>query len=482
MAAKRKMLVVELNEVPYEIVDYYCAQRPESTLAKTLVHCRQYTTISPDAQPLSPWITWPTLHRGVPDTVHGLHSLGQNHQSIDQTYPSVWDLLSRDGVSAGIVGSLHTYPLPDNAADYAFYVPDCFASGSECYPAELAKFQKFNLSMVAQSGRNVSTTIDWKSARAFLASARSLGLRPSTIGVAARQLASERRNPWKKTRRRTMQTLFAFDLFLSETAKTKPQYAAVFSNHVASSMHRYWAAAFPDQYEVLKFDDAWLKQYAGEILYTMDITDRLFSDAKDFVDANPEYQLVVSSSMGQAPAKTRPLRRKMTLTDTSKFMAAAGFSSTEFEQRSAMDANIGVIVAPERVEELLAFLGMISIKDKKFKAKLGENGFVSWYVPGVNLGVKFDKVRVGDEILPLSALGLTNLQVEDEADSTAYHIPEGIFVIYDPQDLQGADDRAEVSTLDVAPFFLAALGVGVPTYMNAPGAISIGASEQQKTA
>jgi len=473
------MLVVELNEVPYEIVDYYCAQRPESTLAKTLGRCRQYTTISPDAQPLSPWITWPTLHRGVPDTVHGLHSLGQNHESVDKAYPSVWDLLSRGGVSTGILGSLHTYPLPDNVADYAFYVPDCFASGSECYPAELSKFQKFNLSMVAQSGRNVSTAIDWKSARAFLASARSLGLRPSTIATAARQLASERRHPWKKTRRRTMQTLFAFDLFLNEIDKTKPQYAAVFSNHVASSMHRYWAAAFPDQYEVLKFDDTWLTQYSGEILYTMDISDRLFTDAKEFVDANPEYQLVVTSSMGQAPAKTRPLRRKITLTDTAVFMAAAGFSESEFTQRSAMDANIGVVVGPERVEELVAFLDTLAIKGQKFKAKIGEDGFVSWYVPGVNLGPKFNRVRVGSEVRPLEALGLINLQVEDEADSTAYHIPEGIFVIYDPQDLRGGGDRTEVSTLDVAPFFLSELCVPVPAYMNAPGAITTALSEQQ---
>ena len=84
---------------------------------------------------------------------------------------------------------------------------------------------------------------------------------------------------------------------------------------------------------------------------------------------------------------------------------------------------------------------------------------------------KFDKIRVGGQPRPLSELGMTNLQVEDEADSTAYHVPEGIFVIYDPQDRRGGGERAEVSTLDIAPYFLSDLGVDVPGYMNAPGAI-----------
>jgi len=40
----RKVILFELNEVPYRIVDEFCAWRPRSSFARTLPACRQYET------------------------------------------------------------------------------------------------------------------------------------------------------------------------------------------------------------------------------------------------------------------------------------------------------------------------------------------------------------------------------------------------------------------------------------------------------
>ena len=124
--------------------------------------------------------------------------------------------------------------------------------------------------MARQSARNVSTSIDWQTAVQFLASARSLGMRASTAIEIGKQLIAERFESWKRVRRRTYQPVIAFDLYLKQLEKTRPDFSNFFSNHVASAMHRYWAATFPDEYESFEMGDDWVARYRGEIEFSME--------------------------------------------------------------------------------------------------------------------------------------------------------------------------------------------------------------------
>ena len=71
----------------------------------------------------------------------------------------------------GLFGSLHSYPLPEDVRDYAFYVPDVFAAGDECFPEGVEDFQSFNLAMSRRSALNVAQGVPWREALRFLASA-----------------------------------------------------------------------------------------------------------------------------------------------------------------------------------------------------------------------------------------------------------------------------------------------------------------------
>jgi len=62
-----------------------------------------------------------------------------------------------------------------------------------------------------------------------------------------------------------------------------------------------------------------------------------------------------------------------------------------------------------------------------------------------------DTVQVGERVLPFEALGLSNTPIEDTSGTSAYHIPEGCLVIYDPQDRAPKSGRAEISTCELAP-------------------------------
>jgi predicted AlkP superfamily phosphohydrolase/phosphomutase len=156
---RRKIVLYELNEVPWRVLDQFAAWRPTSYLARVLPVMRRFGTFAEDRSDLSPWITWPTLHRGVTDERHGILSFGQDLTAADREYPPIWELLARAGVSVGVCGSLHTYPLPPAVDRYRFFIPDAFAAGAECFPETISTFQAFNLDMGGRSGTPRPTTI-----------------------------------------------------------------------------------------------------------------------------------------------------------------------------------------------------------------------------------------------------------------------------------------------------------------------------------
>ena len=137
--------------------------------------------------------------------------------------------------------------------------------------SRLAAFQQFNLYMVDRSGRNVSGELPVKQALPFLLRSMPAGIRPATLAKIARQVASERIWRHRTARRRTIQSLLAFDLFL---AQLQPDAAFLFTNHVASSMHRCWPATFTGDYSATKWSPEWVKRFAGEVDYVMGEADQ----------------------------------------------------------------------------------------------------------------------------------------------------------------------------------------------------------------
>lgn len=462
----RKVILFEMNEVPWQIVDDFCRRRPDSTLARVLPRSAQYETMTDSDQGLlQPWKIWPSIYRGVPNTDHKLGHLGQDRTDADAAYPPVWDLLTRSGISCGILGSIHTYPMPQNVTDYAFYVPDTFASDPKCHPEVVTSAQDFNLRMTADSGRSVSTKIHWGAALAVVLRAPQLGLRPRTLWKILTQLIDERIHPWHRVRRRSIQSSIVFDIFLHQLKKTRPDFSTFFTNNAASALHRFWASLFPDEYEDLDLGREWIDRYAEEVPYAMGTIDDFLSELVAFVDADPSYRLVVASGMGMGPIKTAAVSRKLYLRNLPGFAAAMGLAEGDYEQRPAMEPAVNIVVAPDKVDAFRGKLETLQIEDKPAHFVERSGGFFNLVFGQCDL----------DDMAPLATLegravrprdiGLAAVPVEDGADGTAFHIPNGVFFIYDPEKPSESQERARVTTLEVAPALLRSFGIDPPAYM-----------------
>lgn len=466
----RKIILFELNEVPWRIMERFCEWRPDSHLSKVLPVSRCYRTCAEDGGKLSPWITWPSLHRGVAKEKHTITNFGQELSEIDAVYPPIWKILKRHGIPTGVCGSLHSWPLPEDAEDYAFFIPDTFAAGNEAFPPSIGSFQEFNRRMVDASPRNVSTGIPWKSAFRVLANTHGLGFRPGTLASIGSHLLSERTSKWKKTRRRSFQAVLAFDIFMKLLRSTSPPpaFTTFFTNHVASAMHRYWAATFPDDYDDFGYDADWVETYRHEIGWTMARFDVFLGRLLDFVGQNDEYTLFVATSMGQAATSGQPARDAVYLVDVEKFMAGLKFQPSEWTRRPAMAPRVSLVVDEGKKAVLRTALESLHIGDESVTFEEREGGFFNIHIDQSNLEGTSDMARFLGQQVPFDSIGLERVRVEDQAGQSAYHISEGCLFVFDPKQRLPCSGRPEISTLDIAPAILKNFGIAVPSYMKEP--------------
>jgi hypothetical protein len=460
----KRLICYEANEIPLRIFHWFAQKHPSSTIAKLMQRSTVIETVTDDKGSLSPWTTWPTMHRGVIDQQHCIYDFGQDLRDVNAEYPSIWELLSRGGIKVGMFGSLQSYPLPKNVTDYAFYVPDTFAAGPECFPEKLSAFQQFNLSMVDRSGRNVSSDLPLRDAARFLAAAPGLGLRGATIAKLTHQLASERVKPIRVVRRRTSQMQIAFDFFLKELKQTTPEAAFFFTNHVASSMHRYWPALFAADYPVDQWNDRWRSEFGDEIDFAMRVLNAQLTDLMDFVSRDSRYALVVGTSMGQAAADNPVVHSQLLFADIPKFMAAMGVPQDRWRQMRAMVPCYMVAVPDDLVEPFTTQMQMVRINGKPLAFAHRNEGVFRLDVGQENLDESSLQITHGNRSVEPAELGLAITAIQDEASAFAYHIPQGSLLIFDPAK-PGYELPRQMSTLEYAPAMLRNFGLQPQPYM-----------------
>lgn len=472
-----KIIFIELNEVPLRVFDRYAEEKPRSQVARFMKRSRQFETVTEDKIQLDPWISWPTMHRGVTDEQHQILHLGQILDETDKKYPPIWTILSKAGLKVGVFGSLHSNNLPENVDQFSFYVPDFFAHEVFASPTELLPFQNLNVTMTRESARNVSDRLPLDLIGSTAKSFPALGIKFDTLAEGARQLASEKLNSKRKIRRRNYQSLLMADVMVKQLKETKPDFATIYSNNVAAAMHRYWAATFPEDYDNLTVTPGWIDTYKGEIFAAMDTFDKVLAKVMAFAEQNTEYSVVIGSSMGQGAIPCEHADSFQTIIDLDKFMAAMGLEKDEWIYRPAMVPCLGVVVesedARERLRKALSKFQIdgqhIQRDDRPLMPMTWDekdNGFFHFYT-------QFDDYEgsglalIGNRQFTLEELGIDTMAHEDGVNCTAQHKPTGSLLIYSPgaQSVANGKSREQVSTLDFVPSVLKHFGLEQPNYL-----------------
>jgi hypothetical protein len=236
-------------------------------------------------------------------------------------------------------------------------------------------------------------------------------------------------------------------------------------------MHRFWAASFPDDYPEMNYPAEWIRTYRAEIDWTMRVTDAMFKRLVKFADRHPEYQVWVTTSMGQAATAANPVETQLYLVDLSKFMSRLGFTPDQWSRRPAMLPQVNLFVVPGLDALLSQRLADVRIGLESVEFRRKDHGFFSIDMGQRNLD-ESTEVTFGQERGSLAEWGLQNTEIEDRSGTSAYHIPEGCLFIYDPKDRSVKPRRDSISTLEIAPALLRNFRSEIPSYMLAPSRLA----------
>jgi len=449
-----RILVYELNEIPWSVVDRQVARRPRGAFARLVREGACHTTQAVDTPPLHPWVTWPTLHRGVPAGVHGLRMPGQPLPSPDP-HPPLWELARRARRRVGLFGPFHSWPPPP--VDFA--LPDLFAPDDQAVPASLVPFQHLVRSQADACGRVVEARPP-VAPRALLGLVRA-GVGPRSFARGAGQLLGERREAARAVRRPAVGTDVAMDVFLHHWRRARPDYAAFFTNHLAWLMHRYWAAAWPAEGGRAPEDRPW----AAALEDGLDRADDQLGRLLALTRRDPELRVVVASSMGQDRLPPGPNLGALRLADPDRLVELVGAEPAR--RGRAMEPDHVLLFADSRAAAaFVARVGAIVDPDGAAAFSAEQAGTaVRLHAEQQHAALVHRRLRWAGELRPLEAYGLVHLATETAG--AAHHVPEGVLAWW------GAGARADAGRRPVeatryAPTLLHMLGVAPAAHHEAP--------------
>ncbi|MGH9662693.1 MAG: hypothetical protein ACRD96_29350, partial [Bryobacteraceae bacterium] len=245
---------------------------------------------------------------------------------------------------------------------------------------------------------------------------------------------------------------------------TRPEFATFFTNHVASSMHRFWAAAFPSDYGEFGYTPEWVATYRDEIRFTMSHFEGFFRRLAAFVDANADYQLWIASSMGQAATETQPVETQLYAGDLDLFLGALGFGPQDWTRCPAMLPQYNVRVVPEKADEFRRTVARVRLFGEPL-AWRENTSFFSLDLGQRNQAHQPPVMELDGRRIPFAECGLKHVEIEEKSGANAYHIPEGALLVYDPRDPRQRVRRSRLSTVEIAPSILRNYGIAAPSYM-----------------
>lgn len=462
----RSVLLYELNEVPWSIIDHYVALKPSSTLSGVLNKAATFTTIDEDPVSLQPWRTWPTFHRSMYTPDHGSRDLGQDPSTF--AGEAMWDTASDAGKRVGLFGPMQSWP-PRHFPG-GFHVPDTFARSPATHPASLSRFQEFNLSMTQENSFSSDQNLGARQLVGAGVDMVTKGLTPRSVIDIASHLVRERRDARHRGARSMMQVIPSFDLFWRLHRRTRPDLSIFFTNHVAGMMHRYWGDGIEG------YDDAGYtpdKEVFGTfVVAAMDLFDGHLSRMVAYAENHPSTVVVVASSMGQAAIPYRKVQTTYLLSNPQKLLDALGlrgseglamYPRTSFEFATEEEAGTAVPALQSVQSELGPMFYDFGVAGRTLSVGIN--------VPDemTSLPTSLHYLRPSGEVAP-APLDELGFEIRDRlgGGNTAYHIPEGVFFAHG-EGVESDATRCEVSVLDAAPSLLRLLGVEpAPTMQGKP--------------
>lgn len=466
----QSIVIVETNEIPLRVFQHYADIRKNSIISQLLKQSLVLETLAQDVEKsfLYPSQTWASLNTGASYEMHKIHWYN-DPKPVE--IPLYWQILANNGISVGVVNTLHSSPAGSYASSsnsYKFVVPDCFAVDTFTKPDYYRNFQALNLGATSENSRVTTLKFPLREALTTLAQYRQIGIKAKTIidgVVLGSKIATKKIS---KERLRNLQFSLISDIFWKQLQEQTPQLSVLFTNHVAASMHRYWGGLFKDDWQYQLYDEDWFGRYSTEVINALDLLDMYLKRMVEW-SRKTNSILVIVSSMGQEanldlPENVQHSRQyAFRLENVRKFISVIVKGYYEYQIESAMKPQYSFgFSSQDKAAEFLSEIekNKNNLNDVSIKTDINGN------VVTLTVGLKsnFTHCKFNGQTLHYSDLGFIKFKVEDH--HSGRHCPEGSLMIFNSQ--TAFSKSKSINYLEYAPALLSHFGFSKERYMIEP--------------
>lgn len=315
----KKLVLVELNEINFDIVEKYIETKELPALKRLLAGSRIGTVAESAYADLEPWIQWPSVHTGLSAHEHGVFRLGD---IVDASAPQIFEQLEHEGLSVGCLSAMNA----DNRLNSpAYFIPDPWTrtrTDGSWWSDALA-------SAVSQAvNDNAQGRISAKSA-VHLALGLVRFARWRNLGLYWKLAAHSRGAPWRKA---LLLDLFLHDLHMHLLKSSKPNFSAVLFNAGAHIQHHYLFNAAPVRAVSRLSNPTWYvspdEDPVGEML---SVYDSIVAEYMAMSDA----EVIVATGLAQRPYDR--VKFYYRLRDHRAFLDSIGIEFTDVAPRMTRD-------------------------------------------------------------------------------------------------------------------------------------------------
>ncbi len=230
----QQLLLIELNEVNFDIVKMYLDKFPgkfnalEKCMAGKLI-----TTCSEDKyELLEPWIQWPTIHLGKTYDEHQIFRLGD---IVRSNHVQIFEEIQNAGNKVGVLSAMNA---DNRLGTPAYFIPDPWTNTS----SDSSFWSKRISEAVSQAvNDNASSKLTLSSAFYLLiAIVRFAKLKHYSMYL--RLALGSRNSVWRKA---LFLDLFLHDLHLGLLRSKAPAFSTLFLNAGAHIQHHYFFNCLP---------------------------------------------------------------------------------------------------------------------------------------------------------------------------------------------------------------------------------------------
>jgi len=314
-----RLLFLELNEINFESVSYYCSQGRLPHFGRLIEHCGWSTTGSErQYEHLEPWIQWVTAHTGLTFAEHGVFRLGD---IIGHDLPQIWERLEQHGLRVGAISPMNAKHRLRNPA---FFVPDPWTRTGISAPPSLRRLSN----AISQAvNDNAKRRVTASSACALIAGILRYA-RPANYLRYAGLAASAARRHWNGA---LFLDLLLADVFVREVRRTQPDFATLFLNAGAHIQHHYMFSAACYQGS-LRNPDWYAPRGTDPVFEAYALYDHILGTVQR---AFPRARIMIATGLHQVPFQQ--LTYYWRLKDHAAFLRTIGVEFEAVEPRMSRD-------------------------------------------------------------------------------------------------------------------------------------------------